>query len=280
MGYLILFILICVALFFIRRFLKQFKIAKIGSLCLVTGGVKCGKSTLAVSIVRSEFRSRVRSIKIKNFFRKLFKKDLLEFPLVYSNVPLAMPYVPITEDLLLRRTRFVYGSVIYIQEASLVADSQLIKNMDVNEQLLLFNKLIGHETKGGVIIYDTQSISDCHYSIKRCLSEYFYIHHLTKWIPFFLIAYVEEHRYSDDGTVISTSEEDVENNLRKVIIRKSTWKYFDCYSHSVLTDNLPIEKNIVKNNKNTTYLKCSEIVSFRPNFKKLGKEEKNEKENG
>lgn len=280
MGYLILFILICVALFFIRRFLKQFKIAKIGSLCLVTGGVKCGKSTLAVSIVRSEFRSRVRSIKIKNFFRKFFKKDLFELPLVYSNVPLAMPYVPITEDLLLRKTRFVYGSVIYIQEASLVADSQLIKNMDVNEQLLLFNKLIGHETKGGVIIYDTQSISDCHYSIKRCLSEYFYIHHLTKWIPFFLIAYVEEHRYSDDGTVISTSSEDVENNLRKVIIRKSTWKYFDCYSHSVLTDNLPIEKNIVENNKNTTDLKCSEIVSFRPNFKKLGKEEKNEKEDG
>lgn len=270
MGYLILFILICVALFFIRRFLKQFKIAKIGSLCLVTGGVKCGKSTLAVSIVRSEFNSRVRSIKFKNFFRKLFKKDLLELPLIYSNVPLAMPYVPITEDLLLRKTRFVYGSVIYVQEASLVADSQLIKNMDINEQLLLFNKLIGHETKGGVIIYDTQSISDCHYSIKRCLSEYFYIHHLTKWIPFFLIAYVEEHRYSDDGTVISANTEDVENNLRKVIIRKSAWKLFDCYSHSVLTDNLPIEKNIIKNDKHTQDLKCKNIVSFRPNFKNLG----------
>ena len=79
-------------------------------------------------------------------------------PLIYSNVPLAMPYVPLTDDLLLRKKRFVYGSVIYVQEASLVADSQLIRDMDVNERLMLFNKLIGHETKGGVIIYDTQCI--------------------------------------------------------------------------------------------------------------------------
>lgn len=276
-GYLIIFILICVAIFFIRKFLKQFKINKIGSLCLVTGGVKCGKSTLAVSIVRSEYKRRVRSIKIKNFFRKIFKKELLELPLVYSNVPLAMPYVPITEDLLMRKTRFVYGSIIYVQEASLVADSQLIKNMDVNEQLLLFNKLIGHETKGGCLIYDTQSISDCHYSIKRCLSEYFYIHHLTKWIPFFLVAYVQEYRYSDDNSIIGVSEDDVEDKLKKVIIPKSTWKYFDCYNHSILTDNLKVENNVVNNDKTTTDLKCKHIVSFRPNFKNLGGSD-NEKE--
>ena len=66
-------------------------------------------------------------------------------------------YVPLTDDLLLRKKRFVYGSVIYVQEASLVADSQLIRDMDINERLMLFNKLIGHETKGGVIIYDTHS---------------------------------------------------------------------------------------------------------------------------
>ena len=152
--------------------MKQFKVAKIGSLCLVNGGVKCGKSTLSVSIVRSEYKSRVRKTKFMNFFRKLFHKPLKELPLLYSNVPLACPYVPLTDDLLLRKKRFVYGSVIYCQEASLVADSQLIRDMDINQRLLLFNKLIGHETKGGVIVYDTQCISDLHYSIKRCLSNY------------------------------------------------------------------------------------------------------------
>ena len=113
MKYLIIFIIICVAWFFLDKFvLSKFKVPKIGALALVTGGVKCGKSTMSVAIVRKEYKARRRSVKIKNFFRKLFNKPLLEMPLVYSNVPLAMPYVPLTDDLLLRKKRFVYGSVI------------------------------------------------------------------------------------------------------------------------------------------------------------------------
>lgn len=262
--------LILLAFFILYKIASKFKVPKIGSLALVTGGVKCGKSTLSVAIALSEYKKRVRKTKIKNFFRKLFKKSLIELPLLYSNVPLGCPYVPITHDLLMRKTRFVYGSVVYLQEASLVADSQLIKDKDINEQLLLFNKLIGHETKGGVLIYDTQSVSDNHYSIKRCLSEYLYIHHLTKWIPFILIAHVEENRYSDDGTIISTQNEDIEHKLKKVVIRKKTWKYFDCYCYSVLTDNLPVKNDVVNNNIQTRNLKANTIISFRPNFNKVG----------
>lgn len=267
----IIYILIFGVLFFILyKIISKFKVPKIGSFALITGGVKCGKSTFSVAIVKSEHRSRVRKVKFKNFFRKLFKKPLQELPLIYSNVPLACPYVPLTDDLLMRKERFVYGSVIYVQEASLVADSQLIKDKDINEQLLLFNKLIGHESKGGCIIYDTQSVSDNHYSIKRCLSEYIYIHHLTKWLPFFLIAHVEENRYSDDGTIITTQDKDVELKLRKVLIPKKTWKYFDCYCYSCLTDNLPVNKTVINNNLQVKDLKARNIISFRPNFRKVG----------
>lgn len=235
-------------------------------MCLVSGGVKTGKSTFSVSLVRSEYKSRLRSWKIHRFFAKLFKKPVREKPLIYSNVPLGMPYVEIDEDLLLRKKRFNYGSVIYMQEASLVADSQLIRDMELNERLLLFNKLIGHETKGGVLIYDTQCIGDLHYSIKRCLSNYFYIHHLVKWVPFFLVAYVEENRYSDDKNIISTTSGDVEDNLKRVIIPKSTWKYFDCYCYSSLTDNLPVKNDVINNNKQTLNLKQDKIFSFRKNL--------------
>ena len=276
MGYLLWFILIAIALFFIAKFMKQFKVAKIGSLCLVNGGVKCGKSTLSVSIVRSEYKSRVRKTKFMNFFRKLFHKPLKELPLLYSNVPLACPYVPLTDDLLLRKKRFVYGSVIYCQEASLVADSQLIRDMDINQRLLLFNKLIGHETKGGVIVYDTQCISDLHYSIKRCLSNYIYVHHLVKWIPFFLIAYVEENRYSDDNSVVNVQDKDVEEKLKKVFISKRNWKYFDCYCYSVLTDDLPVEKTLVDNNLQTQDLKARKILSFRKSISEVQNEKKND----
>lgn len=268
MKFIIYFILICVALFFVFKFLKKFKCAQVGSLALVSGGVKCGKSTFSVYLAIREYKSRLRSVKFKNFFRRIFKKSLVELPLLYSNVPLSVDYVPLTQDLLLRKSRFVYGSVIYVQEASLVADSQLIRDMNVNERLLLFNKLVGHETKGGCLIYDTQSIGDLHYSIKRCLSNYFYIHHLVKWVPFFLIAYVQEYRYSDDNSVIGVSSEDLDNTLKRVIIPKSTWKKFDCYCYSVLTDDLPVEKSVRKMDKNSD-LKAKNIISFRQNFSKM-----------
>lgn len=246
-------------MFFIRRFTAKFKVPKIGAMCLVSGGVKCGKTTLAVAIVMREYRSRVRRVKFCNFFRKIFRKDLKPLPLLYSNVPLSIPYVPLSDDLLLRKKRFVYGSVIYVCEASLVADSQLIRDMDINERLLMFNKLIGHETKGGCIIYDTQCISDCHYSIKRCLSEYIYVHHLVKCIPFILVAYVQECRYSDDNSTITAQADDIESTLRRVIISKRNWKYFDCYCYSSLTDNLAVEDKLVE----PTSLKATKILSFK-----------------
>ena len=284
MDLLIVVVLGLVLCWFILKLFKVFKIPKLNSLVMVTGGVKTGKSTLSVYMVIKTYKHNVFVVKFKNFFRKIFHKPLKEIPLLYSNVPLACSYIPVTLDLLLRNERFVYGSVVYLQEASLVADSQLIKDKDINNKLLLFFKLFGHETQGGTCIIDTQSISDVHYSLKRSLSEYFYIHHLTKWIPFFLIAHVIENRYSDDGTITTTETQDTELTLRKVIIPKKCWKYFDCYCYSVLTDDLQVNRQVIKNNLQTRNLKAENIVSFRPEFnkekksffeKELEKEKKN-----
>ena len=132
----------------------------------------------------------------------------------------------------------------------------------MNEQLLLFNKLIGHETKGGYIVYDTQSINDNHYAVKRCVTEYYYIHHMVKWIPFFLIAYVRELRYSDDHQEFNVYDEDVEESLKRVILSKRVWKKFDCYCYSILTDDLPVNANLV-DGKTLPDLKAADIVSFK-----------------
>ena len=135
---------------------RKFKKPKISCMALVTGGVKAGKSTFSCALALSKYKSQVRKVRFANFFRRIFRKELFEKPLLYSNVPLNCEYVPLTDDLLLRKQRFVFRSVIYAQEASLIADSQLIKNLDINQRLLLFNKLIGHETKGGYLISETQ----------------------------------------------------------------------------------------------------------------------------
>lgn len=262
---------ILVGLFFgwlLLKFLSLFKVPKVGSLSLVNGGVKAGKSTFAVYLAISNLKRRRRAIKVRNWFRKVFhigKQE--ELPLLYSNVPLSVPYVPLTDDLLLRKKRFVYGSVIYVCEASLVADSMCIKDLDVNDRLLLFNKLIGHETCGGMIIYDTQCINDLHYSIRRCLSEYFYVHHTVKWIPFFLLVFVKENRFAEDGSVLTAENKDVEEGLKRVIVPKSVWKKFDCYCYSALTDNLPV----VDKEVNTQDLKARDILTFKKDFLKHDK---------
>lgn len=261
--------------FLIVHIMKKYKLPKISCVSLVTGGVKSGKSTFSVHLAISTYKRIHLRWKVRSFFQKALNKKVDEEPLLYSNIPLSVPYVPISLDMLLRKTRARYGSVAYVNEASLVADQMLYKNDDLNERLTLFNKLFGHSTCGGYLIYDTQCVGDVHYSVKRSLSNYFYIHHIEKRLPFFLVAYVREERYSDDNNVVNSYDKDVEEELKKVLIPKSVWKKFDCYCFSTFTDNLPVADNVVES---TDDLKAHQIVSFRE-FKSLSKEcFKNEKE--
>lgn len=257
-----IWLILIISLIIVIVLTRKLKKPKISCMALVTGGVKAGKSTFSCALALSKYKSQVRKVRFANFFRRIFRKELFEKPLLYSNVPLKCEYVPLTDDLLLRKQRFVYRSVIYAQEASLIADSQLIKNLDINQRLLLFNKLIGHETKGGYLIYDTQCINDNHYSVKRCISEYFYIHDTIKCIPFILLCHVRELRYSDDGQEINVYEGDVEESMRTVLISKHTWKMFDAYCYSVLTDHLPVASDVVEGQE-LSDLKAHKIVSFR-----------------
>lgn len=246
--WVVILILAVVVLFLIARVLK---IPKFGNMVLVTGGVKTGKSTMSVWLAVRQYWRQLRKFYILNYviypafhwlpFGACKRMKKREKPLFYSNIPIAVKnFVPLTLSLIQRKERFRYGSVIYICESSLVADSQAIKDGYVNEGMLLLNKLIAHETKGGYIFYDTQSIMDNHYAVKRCLSSYFYIHHMRK-IPFFCLAWVRELKFSEDNNVaVNTFETDVEDTLKLVIIPKRVWKYFDCYCYSVLTDHLPV----------------------------------------
>lgn len=251
-----------------------FKMPKIGAMTCVTGGVKSGKSTFSFALAYKQYQRNLRDVKIRNWVRrKILRKDYQEeLPCFYSTIPLACEHVLLTKELLMREHRFNYKSVIWIDEASLIADSQYCKNLDINDNLLMFNKLIAHETKGGLIVYNTQSIGDLHYSVKRCLSETFYVHNTFKWLPFFLVCTVREERYSEDGSAINTYNEDVEESLKKVLISKKVWKMFDCYCYSIHTDHLPKDENIRKCDD----LKAKKLLSFNPRHELEVKDEKNE----
>lgn len=235
-----------------------FKLPKIGATAMFTGAPKTGKSTIAIATAFSELRKRRFKTWIYNIFNRKNKKEM---PLLYSNIPLKSKYyVPITKNLILRKEKFVYNSVIYLGEFSLVADSMEFKDKELNERLQLFCKLIGHETKGGCLITDTQCIADCHYAMKRVTGQYFYIHH-TLNIPLlpFLIMYVREQQYSEDNSTITARSEDNEEDLKRVLILKSVWKKFDCYCYSIFTDDL----NTNKETEEIESYKATKIVSFK-----------------
>ena len=163
-----LIILIGVFIFLMFLWFKFIKHLVVGCICLITGGVKTGKSTLAVWLSIHEYHKAHFQWRVSCFFAKLFKKVLPEEPLFYSNVPIKVKnYTPLQLEHLLRKKRFNYKSIVYLQEASLLCDSQLIKDKVLNNQLMLFFKLFGHETHGGKLIIDTQSICDTHYSLNH-----------------------------------------------------------------------------------------------------------------
>lgn len=275
-----IYVIIIAAIILLILFNKIIKIPKFGNMVLITGGVKTGKSTMSVWLAYRQYRRQLRKWWIHNHiiyymlkwlpFKKCKNIKQKEKPLFYSNVPVATKnYSPLTHKLIQREERFRYGSVIYVNESSLMADSQCIKDSLVNEQMLLLNKLIAHETKGGYLFYDTQSISDNHYAVKRCLSTYFYIHHKIV-IPFFYIAFVRELKFSEESAEVNTFDDDVEKTLQMVIIPKKVWKMFDCYCYSILTDNLPVSDKIIEYKKGGD-LKARKIITFRK-YKSLPEE--------
>lgn len=249
--------------------LRKRKPLTTGTITMVTGALKTGKSMMAVWLA------------IKAYYMALAKWHVMhllpnhrhdEKPLLYSNIPLKVKHVPITRDILLRKQRIAYKSVMLLDEVSLVADSQLIKDADINTQLLLFYKLYAHMTHGGTLIMDTQSIEDNHYSAKRCTSQYLYIERSIKWLPFVVVSKVLTCRYSSDGSVVSIDDGDIAEKTKWCILPKFVWKLYDCYCYSIFTDHKPVAVGEQK----AESLKATSLPTFRRDFDPA-KELKNDK---
>lgn len=274
--FIVLLILGIVVYIFIRHKLKRLNL---DAITLINGGVKTGKTTLAVHLAIKKYRSNVFKWRIKALFQKLIHKPVSEKPLLYSNIKLShIDYVPLTEDIISRRTRMNYKSVVLLSEVSLVIDSMHYKDNELNERVTLFVKLFGHETRGGSMFIETQCINDMHFGFRRNLNKYIWIYSLKKWIPFILVFKVREMMYNDaDNNVSNTFNEDIEESTKWVICTKRAWKKFDCYTYSSFTDNLECDNNYINYSGND--LKADSIVSF-VNYKTIKRKEvdKNESE--
>lgn len=246
-------ILFIVGSIIVSSYLKRLKY---GNLTLVTGGVKTGKTQLSVCLVYKQYKKQVR--KWKRSCKKAQRKfaPMPEKPLIYSNMPIGkfgMEYAPLTLDLIMGKKRFRYGSVIYYNEASLIAGSKDIKDEELNDHLLQFFKLCAHFTKGGYVFLDTQSPQDVHYTIKRSLSTYYDIQKRIT-LPFVSLIVLRENKLVDgENTVAIDTQIDPQDKVteggKKWYFRpllNKWWKYYDQYAYVSLVESKPVEAENVK----------------------------------
>lgn len=273
-------VFVCLGLFLVISlyviYRKNFKNIKCPAVTLVTGGVKCGKSLLCVKLAIKDYRKRHRVWWIKTH---VFHK-IIEEPLFYTNCTISFGNLKknkphklddriraVTLGTLTREMRFNYGSVIYINEASLMADNMDFQNKERNCDLSLFAKLIGHETRGGVLYLDTQSVLDVHYAFKRVSSTYLFIQKNINFLLFHVL-YVREMINTENG--VNNFEDDVDCTTRKVLIPFWYHHKYDRYEWSYLTDELRTEQSC--------FIPKQDLKSFNPmyverSYKHLKKEE-------
>lgn len=263
---------------------RQFKKLKIPCVYLITGAPKTGKSLISVKLaVRQYNRNRFKFYLMKFVFvpvynyvlRFLVKGEKIKLttpPMLYSNIPLGnVKYNELTLDIIKREVRIPNKSVVFIDEASLIADSMSFKNDITNEQVSLFVKLFGHYSHGGSLIYNTQDLKDTHYGFKRCTSSMLWIHSCIK-LPFFSIFKVRELISMTDDTVQTTNNfnEDIELSCLKLVIPNKYKYYYDYFAFSYLTDDKPMQVDYkVKKKKQSKFKKTNLKANFITSFKEF-----------
>lgn len=241
-----------------------FKRIKLRNFCFIDGTLGSGKTFLTIGLGIKQYKANVRQVKFRNFFKRLLKKELDEIPLLYSTLKLrGIPYVLLTKDLIYRQNfRFAYKSVVIIDDVSLMADQMTYKDKEFNERMSEFIKLFRHQTKGGYLITNSQSVADLHYSLKYAMSDYIYIHSRTSVLRLFSIMRLEERIYSADNSSVQIKDEDIEKDLKVLCLMNKYFKYYDTYCYSVFTDMLPVYNEIDYHEKKQD-LKNDILISFK-----------------
>lgn len=256
---IIFFVLLGIlVIFLLWFFIFKVKHLKVPSVYLITGGVKTGKSFVSVWLAVKQYKKACRKVAIFNFGRKYIAntfrrirripvKPLKDKPMLYTNMHLRnIKYNLLTLDIVFRKVRIPDYSVCLIDEISLFADSMLVttqryKKENLHERLMLFVKLWGHYC-GGKMIVNTQSLSDCAFEFKRCISQYLYII-VNRKLPFFSLLTVRELAHSEESDIINNFEEDIEVKSKPLFIWNKYYKYYDYRCYSIFTDGLEMQVN-------------------------------------
>lgn len=242
-------------------YFKFFKIPKIKNVVFVDGSLGTGKTAYCVYLA---IRLWKRNHRAWWFAKNILRRDVEE-PYLISNIPLAgVEHQKLSLDVIYRKKRIPFKSIVLIDEASLLADQMDWKDKAVNDAIRDFAKLYRHLSHNGYLILNSQQVGDMHYGFRSVISDYLYIHHKTR-LPFFSVLKVQEFAYSNDrdtSTIVNTVQGDIEDSLKMVFLPNRTFKRYDPLCYSIITDGLGYDKKTVYYEKGDS-LKCKDIVTFR-----------------
>lgn len=281
-GKLLFLILVIAGLVFLLWFfIFKVKHLKTPDVYMVDGGVKTGKSLVAVMLAIKQYRKNLIRyylgnllIRFFNLFRKKFNKlKLIEKPMLYSNMPLfKVKFNYLTLDILEMKVRCPHKSVFLLDEASLIADSLAAfgvtklekEHVDyINEKLTLFLKIgVSHGGKGSTCIYNSQNVTDLHFAFRRCTSTYLMIYKNRKF-PFFCLLNTRELVHDESNDVVNTQINDIDDDAKPLFVSKRWFKYYDRYYLYVLFKNLPVMVDYdVKKLNRLEYKDLESVLTF------------------
>lgn len=250
----IITIVFCIVAFlFLVKYLENRKVIVLNAINEINGGPKTGKTFLGLALGYIYIRDEHIKWTIRKFlYEKLHFKFVKvgEEPLIYANIPISncKYYSPITKEILNRDNRVDFKSLIFLNECSLVAtsmDAQYPTKKDKedykNESLTNFLQLIGHETHGGKLIFDTQCEDMLHNAFRRTTSSRLFIVKSNFKIPFIAIFKLKE-LFSCGDNNLNVNNGDLEDDSKIFIVwnKRRIYKMYDQYAYSYLTDDLPV----------------------------------------
>ena len=235
---------------------KKFNGANVQEINSNVGG---GKTSTAIYLGITKHKFVVTSVKVSNFWRKVFHLPQFELPYCYCNIPIYKNrkkdilwkwYKPFTTEHLLRKVRMERKSTTILTECSLIAnsmDGMSNKNgftRQQNDTLNLFLKLYRHYTLGGTMYVETQSRDDLHYSFDRNIVICTFIFKAIN-LPFFRFIKCMDLLYSGNKEITNDIKGDVTQSidLKWFLIPKSIFNKYDSYYYNCLTKDLPLIEN-------------------------------------
>ena len=241
MLFYLFFLILAIVIYF--KIKSKLYFIKIDHTLMLSGAPGTGKTNEMVKLGLSLWKYNRKKIRRKNFIRKLFKKDLYEEPLLYSNIPVRIgkhskkEFATLKEKLKdlgytqeeldnLKRDKFcaeleidhlllikrqTQGAVTLVTEIGKIAHRYDFGNLNIQENVDEYASMYRQYTKGGYFLCDDQSSDNAEVDIRRRIGTLLNMLHFSTFWKFY---WVKMRNMTISEDVKTIEEKSTEDNMR------------------------------------------------------------------